>query len=343
MDKLTPGQVAQVLREVRDCFGATVSVMRRIDQLQDEEAARREDQESAEPFKSCNDCTSPLTCHNQQFCPTAKGRAQLGNGPVGLMRLGQTPGAVSGPTVPNGEREGLDSAATPPAVASVGEWQTVKFPAPEDQPGRVYSNAPPAADELVFDKAAADRAARALIPDAPDELVQRLRHYAANLGNPFTQKTCYEAAARIEADARKIAHIQACHEETSANLSQWINLHDQTQTERDALRVKLHNALSNHALQLKRTNETYRALQKTEAELGERNIAYDAIEAELQLRKDQLERAYAELAEARALIKKTAHVLARAFDRIHCLPRTSDTELANEISATIAALAKEQP
>jgi hypothetical protein len=42
MDKLTPGQVAQVLREVRDCFGATVSVMRRIDQLQDEEAARRE-------------------------------------------------------------------------------------------------------------------------------------------------------------------------------------------------------------------------------------------------------------------------------------------------------------
>ena len=67
--------------------------------------------------------------------------------------------------------------------------------------------------------------------------------------------------------------------------------------------------------------------------------AYKATVAQLTARLT----AEAELAEARALIKKTAHVLARAFDRIHCLPRTSDTELANEISATIAALAKEQP
>lgn len=54
----------------------------------------------------------------------------------------------------------------------------------------------------------------------------------------------------------------------------------------------------------------------------------------------------AEAAEAREkrlrdASKKAVGVLARAFDRIHCLPRTSDTELANDISATMTALAQE--
>ncbi len=49
----------------------------------------------------------------------------------------------------------------------------------------------------------------------------------------------------------------------------------------------------------------------------------------------------AELAAKDALLAEARKVVTKSFDRIHCLPRTSDTELADRISAFLTKL-KEQ-
>lgn len=55
------------------------------------------------------------------------------------------------------------------------------------------------------------------------------------------------------------------------------------------------------------------------------------IEAQSDALLAEVERLRADAAELREVMKPVNHVLARAFDRIHQLPRTSDTELAGAI------------
>jgi len=48
----------------------------------------------------------------------------------------------------------------------------------------------------------------------------------------------------------------------------------------------------------------------------------------------------AEIERLREALKNTRTVMRQAFNRIHCLPRTSDTDLANEIDATLGKIRK---
>ncbi|MFN8993124.1 MAG: hypothetical protein ACK5X3_05580 [Pseudomonadota bacterium] len=63
------------------------------------------------------------------------------------------------------------------------------------------------------------------------------------------------------------------------------------------------------------------------------NPLIDALDAA-----DEIERLRKERDEARPILQKALAVLARAFDRIHVLPRSTDTQLATEIEEVRAAL-----
>lgn len=73
-------------------------------------------------------------------------------------------------------------------------------------------------------------------------------------------------------------------------------------------------------------------------------VGHRPVEGETQAHKDraallaEVERLRADAAALREALSEAARVLARAHDRIHSLPRTSDTELAERIGTTNAKI-----
>ena len=53
---------------------------------------------------------------------------------------------------------------------------------------------------------------------------------------------------------------------------------------------------------------------------------------------DLLESLQARVAELEGALSSVRSVLVKAFNRVHCLPRSSDTELADKIEATLGAI-----
>ena len=192
MDKLTPGQLRD-LAALNDAYDKTQYTGRppqtRGGFLRDE-AARREGEAKAEPFKPCLECINDGTCKR-----------------IGCYQATNA------------------SAATPPAA---------------DLEDHVRANLLP------------KRAA-----DAPDELVQRLRGGAKHVPEQYMTpglRLQFEAADRIEADARKIADITK-----RAENAEWVVL-----GQRDAL--------AEHAVWRKQAEKDIAAKSKS-SEAAQKRVA----------------------------------------------------------------------
>ena len=115
----------------------------------------------------------------------------------------------------------------------------------------------------------------------------------------------------------------------------------------DALRAELIDTGGKMVRQARRAEaaEEREAKERARAEAAEalaekRADEQEKLILELCETRDARDEARADAKRLRDLNQMAQRVLARAFDRIHGLPRTSDTKLANDISVARAALAQ---
>lgn len=152
-------------------------------------------------------------------------------------------------------------------------------------------------------------------PPAPDDLVKRLRELDS------------EAEGISSVALRAADAIETLRAERDALLSDWNAMVL-------AIGASKHGTAIAHAAALKARAEAAEArIKEHEGDMG-------TMRETVRIWRDTAKDAEAREKRLRDASKKAVGVLARAFDRIHCLPRTSDTELANDISATMTALAQ---
>lgn len=72
-----------------------------------------------------------------------------------------------------------------------------------------------------------------------------------------------------------------------------------------------------------------------------RTASANEIAAEMDRRGAVIEALEERTTNAQAMLKQAMRLLSRCHNRIHCLPRTSDTELATEIDQMIGSIRRE--